>query len=281
MDDDEMFAMLVAGAVALAGATGWYRPLLRVRTYRGGAGRIALTLTPPVCLAITWPVLDRWAAREVRESPTYQLLFLLGGAAWLALTARFLLLVGLSARDDAIEAGNPAAVIAICAALLATTICYAGANAGEGPTIWTTFIPAAIATACLLLLWIFYELLTRSFEAVTIARDRASAYRLAGWLVAAALILGRAAAGDFQSWHQTMSDLLTQGWPAIPMMLATAVMQRAWRPTPQQPTHPTVHRGLIPMFALLLTALLVLFVLGRPDLHPLLPRAPQERAPEQ
>lgn len=266
MDDDEVFTTLAAAVITIVAVIRWYGPLLSLTPLGERRGRrILLGLLPlPLLAGLQW-VLVHWAAHEVRDDPRYVGLFLVSGAAWLGMTLCCLPLVGLSARDDVLESRNPAAVVALFGASTGMLLCYAGGNVGEGPTIWTTFGPAALAGLTLFGLWFVLEVLTGGREAIAIDRDVASAARLAGFLVAAGLILGRGVAGDWHSWDNTFSDLLTEGWPAFILMLATCTFHLIWRPSLRRPYAPVFSRGIIPAFFLVAIAVLDVFMLGWPD----------------
>jgi hypothetical protein len=161
LDGDELLALLISLAIAVVGAVRWYASLFRVTSFASPARhRLALGVFPLLCIALIHEVLACCAAREVRQDATYQWLFLIGEAAWLALAAIGLLASDIHPRDDAIETRNPAAVVAMCGTWLGATLCYAGGNIGEGPTIWTTFAPAAAATLVLFLSLLFLQLST-------------------------------------------------------------------------------------------------------------------------
>lgn len=257
MDGDELFALFSCGAIALSSGVRWYGAVLRVRFFiNRWQQRLVLALFPIVCLIPLQVVLKFWAAREVREGPEYDLLFLAGGAASLAFITFAIRLVGLSARDDALEARNPAAVTAVCGAWLGTTLCYTGANIGEGPTIWTTFAPAALAIGTLMVLWFFLELFTGVSESIAVDRDAASGLRLGGFLVAAGLILARAVAGNWVSWDETVHDFIFRAWPAMLLLLISIVLQRLWKPTPARPGPPVGICGVLPCAAFIAIAIL-------------------------
>jgi hypothetical protein len=204
LDGDEFLALVVASIVGGAAALRWYAALITVtRRAASPVHRFILALAPLACLAIVQGVLACCAAHEVKQAAEYDFLFVAGGAAWLGATTLGLPLADVCPRDDAIESRNPAGVISLCGAWIGVTLCYAGGNIGEGPTIWTTFVPAAAATAALLFLWLLLAVATGVSENIAIDRDAASALRLAGFLIAAGLVLGRAVAGDFQSWEAT------------------------------------------------------------------------------
>lgn len=236
LDGDEIFALIVSLAIAMAGARRWYAGLVRVTPLGSRRGqRIALGLVPILCLVLVQAVLSCCSAQEVREGAIYEVLFLVAGAAWLTTAAAALHLTGISPRYDALEHRNGPAVIAVCGAWFGATCCYAGANIGEGATIWTTFVPAAAATAILFVLLRLLQLFASISNAISIDRDHASAVRLAGFLVAAGLILGRAVAGDFHSWGGTWHDFIHLGWPVLPLAGAALALQLCLRPTSRRP----------------------------------------------
>jgi hypothetical protein len=138
--------------------------------------------------------------------------------------------MGIGLRDDAIERHNSAASIVAMGAMVGHTFCYAGSNIGSGPTIWTTILPAIIASATLMALWLAVELTTHVSETVTIDRDLSSAWALGGFLALAGLNLGWAMSGDFEGWPETMVDFARRGWPAILLAVAAVFAIQIWKP---------------------------------------------------
>lgn len=266
MDGDEVFALIVSSIIALLAAGWWYGGLLRVTGLASPLWyRIVLGAFPPLCILLVQGVLTCCSAHEVREDAGYDVLFLAGTGAWLALATLSLQPVGISPRDDAIETRNPAAVIALCGMWGGATLAYAGANIGEGATIWMTFAPAAAALGALVLLLLLLQLFTGVSASITIDRDAASALRFSGFLISAGLVLGRSVAGDFHSWDATWHDFLIEGWPVLPLLIAAIVLHWAFRPTPRRPRGPIVAAGLIPAAAMLLVAMIDVLVLGLPE----------------
>jgi hypothetical protein len=209
-------------------------------------------------------VLRRLSSFDVRESPVYLSFYMLMGAAWVGLAARFLGLFGLSARDDVIERRNPAAARAVGGALVGLALCFAGGNVGDGPGWWVVVFCAALSTAALFLLWVLLDRAAGVADTVTVDRDPAAGTRMAAFFVAAGLILGRAVAGDWSSAVGTVLDFAFFGWPALALTLAAAAVERRLRPTPERPQGELIFHGLAPAAAYLAAAWLALVWAGWP-----------------
>jgi hypothetical protein len=82
--------------------------------------------------------------------------------------------LGVSRSDDAMERANVAAGLTIAAEWCGVMLAYAGSNVGNGPTIWTTLLPAFVAAVALLAAWGLLESLTDTAEAITVERDVAT-----------------------------------------------------------------------------------------------------------
>jgi uncharacterized membrane protein YjfL (UPF0719 family) len=267
---DEWLFFLAAAIMAVVGAFKWYSAVTRVGALRfPQRQRLVLGAAPAVCLLVLWVVLRNWADPVfVAGHLDYELLFLAGGAAWLGLALKGFPMFGVSPRDDAIERRNPAAAAAVVGGMLGVTLAYAYSNVGNGPTIWTTLVPAVVATVTLLLLWGLLELAGPVGEAVAIDRDVAAGVRLAAFLVAAGAVLGRAMAGDWYTWWGTFESFLDDGWPALGLVALAAAMNRLLRPTPERPAPSVVAAGVIPAAVLLVVAAAHLVYLGAPEVLP-------------
>lgn len=265
--DDETFFFFAAAIGALAGFVAWYLPLTRVRAVGSESCKLTLALTPPACLAALLLVLQRWADPQyVVGKLDYTLLFTAGGAAWMWACGLITSFFGVSRRDDALERSNRAAAIAIAGLLGAVMSIYAWSNVGAGPTIWTTLFPAFVATAALFVLWAIVETFTHLSDAITIDRDVASGLRLAGWLIATSLILGRGMAGDWTNWQGTFDEFYRIAWPAVPLAIGMIVLHWFFRPTPLRPTPPAIVFGVLPALALILIAAIYVAAQGKPDI---------------
>ncbi|MGD0769173.1 MAG: hypothetical protein ABSB42_13390 [Tepidisphaeraceae bacterium] len=166
----------------------------------------------------------------MRGHADYMTLFMAGGAAWVFGSVVLMRLMGIGMRDDAIERRNAAAAVVAVGAMVGQTCCYAGSNIGSGPTIWTTILPAVIASGTLMVLWTGIEITTRVSEVVTIDRHLPSALALGAFLVAAGINLGWAMSGDWDSWQTTMIDFARRGWPAVLLAVAAALAIQIGKP---------------------------------------------------
>lgn len=231
MSSDEAFVVAVAGMLALIGWGGWYwRVSSCTRLGERGAGRLVLTLMPPACLGALYLVLRTLASFDVRSSPTYLLFYVVFGAAWLAVGRGAFALTGVSWRDDALERRNPAAVVTVGGALAGLTACYAGANIGDGPGWWCVLLAGGLASAAWFLLWAALQCATSLAERITVDRDQAAGWRLAGFLLATGLLCGRGAAGDWTSARQTVYEFAA-AWPALLLLMLAVAGETLARPT--------------------------------------------------
>ncbi|HYN07984.1 MAG TPA: hypothetical protein VES67_11385 [Vicinamibacterales bacterium] len=210
---------------------------------RGSTGLGILGATIVVCSTLLLFVLVTVASHDVRTVLEYLFMYSVLGLAWLRLGEMLFAYSGVSVRDDVVERGNAAATIALSGALVAVMLCYAGANIGDGPGWWVVVFSAALATAGLVVAWQLYALFTRGVDAVTIDRDPAAGMRLAGFLVACGLVLGRSVAGDWHAVEQTVQDFVRMlPFAGILVVLATAIEPLA-RPTVQEPHRPFGSHG--------------------------------------
>jgi uncharacterized membrane protein YjfL (UPF0719 family) len=261
-----MLVLAFGLSVALRVGVRWYRHLLQFGPRRTSAvirQRVFLGAVPVALLAALAVILDRGAARAVRENAAYFLLFLGLGATWLVATARVTALLGISLQDDAIERRNPAAVVATAGALVGGMTTYAFANQGEGETIWTTIGPALLASLACWSLWAVHQLVSTAADAISIDRDLASGWRFAGMTIATSLIVGRAVAGNYESAAKTCEDFLRCAWPALPLVALAGYAQLALHPTNQPPRRDLLRSGILPAFSYVSLGVLDLAWWGR------------------
>ncbi len=265
MSGDEVVVLLVSTVLAFWFWGAWYlRPVLVRRVGRRPSGRLLLRLTPLVAVAILWIVLKTAASFDVRDDPKYLVLYLVLGAAWVGFFVRLLAVAGISTRDDVVERANGSAAIAVAGAMLAIALCYAGGNIGDGPGWWVVVFAAGLATLALFAVWLLLELLSSVSETVTVDRDAAAAIRLAGFLIACGVILGRAVAGDWESAEMTVREFVAVAWPVLALVVMAVVVERLARPTTETPRPSPVPFGLVPALSYLAVAIYYVQRLGIP-----------------
>ena len=231
---------------------------------RGSDGLGVLGATLVACSTLLMFVLVTAASHDVRAVIEYLFMYSVLGLAWLRLAEPLFAYGGVSARDDVVERGNNAATIALSGALVAVMLCFAGGNIGDGPGWWVVVFSAALATAGLLIAWQIYTTVTTGTDAVTIDRDPAAGMRLALFLVACGLILGRSVAGDWQTPEATVRDFVSM-LPFVAILIVLAViLEPIGRPTPQQPHLPFASHGLGLGALYLLVAVIALIFVGWP-----------------
>ncbi len=186
---------------------------------------------------VTW----RWTAVEIRGGQDYTVLALVMGGAWFLFYARFFRWLGVGFLEDACERTNPAAVVALCGAIPGGMLLYCGSICGEGPSFWNNVFTVLVAGAGWFAVWFLLDLAGGVSRRVAEERDLAAGRRLAGFLLASGLILGRAAAGNWQSMEATVVDLWHDGWPALALVALAAAWERL---------SPAFHNPETPVFSL-------------------------------
>jgi len=253
--EDDFFEVLFFSAAALASWVPWYADVLRLnRLGSPPRARLLIALAPLACLVLLFVSLDRFAAKDVRESGPYIVFYLMMGAAALGISSQLFALLGLSARDDVLERRNNAALIALLAAQLGVTFCFAGGNIGEGPGPETVVISAGTAIAVWFAFWRLAEFVSGAWisEGITVDRDLARGVRLAGLLIANGVILGSAAAGDWIA-NRFLHDFALSAWPALVFSVAVAVLERMSTP------YSSVRNALVTASSFVLAAIAFVF----------------------
>lgn len=263
MSEDETLVFLIGSVFGGVLWLRWYWQLMAIARLRARTEpRLILGMVPVLCAAILWLVLRYLAAHDVRDVPIYLGFYLVLGAAWVAAAMQAMSLLGLSARDDALERHNPAATWAVAGGLVGLTACFAGANIGDGPGWWVVVYAACLSTLAWFVLWGCLEWLTRLSESVTVDRDAASGLRLGGFLVGEGLILGRAAAGDWASLTATNDEFLRMAWPAAALLAMAVVLNQACRPGSDRPRADWLVCGAVPAVVFLAMAVTWLWIVG-------------------
>lgn len=255
MAESEIFVLIVCFAVAAIGWGTWIADLARpVRLGRARHARAPLVLAAVASLVLLYLTLTVFAAADVRAAPAYLLFYEVMGAAWVGFGMRWTAWLGISTRDDVVERGNRAATWALAGAWLGLTLCFAGANIGDGPGWWVVVFCAALASAGWVVAWLIVELGGGVSELITVERDAATGLRLAGFLIGVGLVCGRAAAGDWVSADAALSDFLRIAWLVAPAALAEVALCRLLPPVPHASATHVLSVGVVPALLYVLIA---------------------------
>ncbi|MEM7627481.1 MAG: hypothetical protein AAF333_17935 [Planctomycetota bacterium] len=232
MSQGELIMLLVH--LGVAGFT-WFsmlRPFTTVsplRESRGTGAGVVLGMGLFITVGMV-AALQAWAASDVRGT-IYLPWYVLMGLAWVGGAIQFLLpWTGLSLRDDGAERRNPAALVAIAGAMLGLALAFTGGNFGDGPGWWVVAVCGVLSMGGLLLAWVVSAVISGAAYRITVGRDRAVAWRTAGLLVGAGLVLGRAVAGDWVSGPATWRDFVELGWVVLPAAVVEGVLTRVETP---------------------------------------------------
>jgi uncharacterized membrane protein YjfL (UPF0719 family) len=264
MSGDETLALIISGIIAAIIWLRWYWQIPSVR-FVGPVPTtwVPLAVTPLLCAALLFVVLRRLASADVRDSGQYLFMYTVIGAAWVGVAFRLLPWFGVSPTRDALERRNMAAALVVAGALVGLTLAFAGGNIGNGPGWWVVVFAAGLASVVLLGGWALVESLTGVSESVAIERDTATGLRLAGLLIAAGLVLGRAAAGDWVSAGATVRDFVAVGWPALLLFAVEVLLHRVFRPSLANPKPAVIPYGLLPALGYVAVAVVYVLRVGR------------------
>lgn len=266
MSGDELVISFCSMVVAGLTWGVWYAQPRWIRTLRPAAtARRLLDIAPILSAAVLLGVLKVLSAHDVRDDIRYLGLYFLLGAAWVGVAMFCIPVSGISARDDVLERGNASAAWGIAGAMLGITLCFAGGNIGDGPGWWVVVFSAVLATIGLFAVWLLFEALTGVSDTVTIDRDLSAGLRLGGLLVACALLLGRAVAGDWVSAGETLRDFAESAWPVLVLLALAVLVERVARPTHARPVPAVFAHGLLPALIFLAGAGVHVLRLGIPE----------------
>lgn len=259
MSGDEIFVLLVSLALG-----GW----LMVRWALVAAGACTLHSSSRVLrvpcaaaalgFAALGVVLGRAASFDVQG--IYVFFYLAIGVAWTGLSLAALHVFGLSLRDDLLERHNRAVAPAFAGAIPGLTLCFAGANIGDGPGWWVVIFCAALATGAFLLAWVLLDRVTGVGEEITVHRNAAAGWRAGWWMLALGALLGRAVAGDWVSVPATLQDFgfATKG---ATVLLVTGLVLEIWAQRRERSGHAPL--ALVPAWVYVGYTILYLAWLGR------------------
>lgn len=208
------------------------------------AFRTWLLVAPIAAAAVILYVLRTLASFDVRGDVRYLWMYSALGMTWAYLASGPW--IGFSVRDDIVERANVAALIGWTGAVVGSAACYAGANVGDGPGWWCVVWSGCIGTLGHWMSWAALHHAARIGDHVTIDRDVASGIRAAAFLIAAGVMWGRGAAGDWTSAIVTLVDFKV-ALPGVLLLLAKAwAIERFVAPTAKRPVGHWIAHGLAP-----------------------------------
>jgi uncharacterized membrane protein YjfL (UPF0719 family) len=259
MSGDETLVFFASYALSGILWIRWYWVLcFAAQTVYSSLPRRKLIFAPFISAGLLFAVLKCFSSFDVRDDPTYLWAYFFMGAAWTSLGINAFSIFGVSARDHVIERKNDAASWLLSGAIIGLTLCFAGANIGDGPGWWVVVFAALLSTGTLFVFWWFLARVGRADDSILLDRDTASGVRLGAFLAASGLILGRAAAGDWVSVEATIKDFLRLSWPAFIMLIAALRVEHRLRPNVKTPQHSIIDHGVVPGVIYLAIAIMVL-----------------------
>ena len=226
----------------------WYMAVWsdQLHKVRSNPAILYLQLVPVLCATIIGYVLLLFSASDVRTSAFYIFEYLVLGIAWVAICEWLFRYLGISAIFDVVERRNLAAFAAITGAFIGVACCYAGGNVGEGPGAEVVFFASGLATLIFFVLWWLFSIVTQVDYTITSDRDITAGLRLGGFLAAAGVILGRAAAGNWVSYSATVNDMILYGSPALLLWVIAIVFERIIKSAADRPAPASIWYGVLP-----------------------------------
>ncbi len=182
-----------------------------------------------VCVSALYFALVKWSAPSVREDSGEISFYLVFSMIWISLVQASFSFLGISVRDDVAERGNNSAAFVAAGLTIGATCCIAGANVGGGPGFEVVLFCGALATTCLLLLWVLVAQISGVADVITIDRDLGTGIRAGGLLAGTGIVLGVCVAGDWVSLAATLKDFARFSWPVTIAACLFAMMERAAR----------------------------------------------------
>ena len=227
----EMEVFLVLGIIVVL--------ILWFRSYRAlfQAHRFHLNKThrtlfaglPVFCVAFVAVVVSRHASPDVQSNPLWIGMYAIGAAVWLQLGLSVFSLLGVGARDDAVERQNAAAGWAVYGAMIGTMFCYAGSTVGKGPGVEVDLFCAVLSTGFLFGFWFLFERAFRLADRITIERDESAGIRTGGWILSMGMIFGEAVTGDWVSVGATLRDFYRHAWVGLLFLLGAMAVEAAFQ----------------------------------------------------
>lgn len=227
MDGLELIIFLFSCPYAIYAIGKWYISLVKIwPPERRKTVNLIFGALPVISFIMIYYTLRVLASFDVVNDGVYIFFYLILGLTWVYLGMRMVFrYFDLSWIDDGLSLNNKSAAIAIAGAFLGLTVIYSGANVGDGPGWWCVIIAGGMGLIAWFVLGKILNKYTHIFERVTVDRDIYCGIRLCAYLLASGLILGRASAGDWTSFFDTIVEFLV-GWPAIILTILAILIER-------------------------------------------------------
>lgn len=227
MSGDEIFVLIASLIITFVGFGYWFSCLTSIWPKgRAKNQRIWMAVLPLVCMFLILIVLRTLASFDVITDGIYIFFYIVMGLAWLvAGKLMMFVFLDISWRDDAIERDNLAAFFAVFGGMIGLTAIYSGANIGDGPGWWTVVWAGGIGSLAWFVLIAIINKFTNVLEKITIGRDYAAGLRMAFFMVASGIVLGRGSAGDWTSAGQTVREFV-DAWPVLILVIGAIIIER-------------------------------------------------------
>jgi hypothetical protein len=261
---DELVVLVASVIIGVSSYITWITATMAPWRGRRAVSRLPLLIIPLFAWGGLWIILKTLASADVRNDLFYLVQYGMMGIAWVGVGIKLLPWVGFSLRDDIGEQDNRAAVPVIIGALIGLMACFAGANIGDGPGWWCVVWAGFLATVTWFIAVGVLASKGRLADTVTIERDGAAGFRLMGFMIAAGVICGRGAAGDWTSAFQTVIEF-SAAWPLIPLILFALNAERDLRLTPEKPRSSWIISGIVVLSEFILVIIGLMLVGPMPD----------------
>ena len=194
--------------------------------------RTALLSALGLSLAAIYFVLTTWASFDVVDSAFYVVGYLSLGLIWISISSRVLSsFADIRLQQDVRDRNNLAAAVAIGGLQVGSAVAYAGGNIGDGPGFHVVVFSALLSTLTVYgAAWVM-ALVSDGEERISVDHDLGAAIRLAGVAIAAGIVAGRGAAGDWVSAEATLVDFVVVTWPVVLIVMAGVIMERRSPPS--------------------------------------------------
>ncbi|MBL8820188.1 MAG: hypothetical protein JNL58_29465 [Planctomyces sp.] len=265
MSDDEVGVTVFSAVAALICWVWWYGSTLStipVQVTGRTPSRALLLVTPLLSAALLFMILRLWAAVDVRDDGRYMTMYTLMGLAVSGIATFIPTWLGISFQHDVLQRSNRSAAWVACGWTVGAMLAFSGANIGDGPGWWVVVFSAMLSMGSLLLMFVAWQFLTGSHDAITIDRDLATGLRMASMFVGCGAVLGVSVAGNWVSVEATTSDFCMRAWPALIIFILAIAFHAVLKPTPESPKPPVFIAGVLPSLFLLSMAVVWLLIAG-------------------